>query len=191
MTLAALTTVLITAIGLSMDAVAVSIAAGLSATRVGWRQAALMAATFGFFQAVMPAIGWALGSLGRQWIAAWDHWIAFALLAAIGGKMVWDALHPDADDDAPGSDPFALRRLLLLGVATSIDALAVGVGFSLVEIPLLATVTIIGVTTAALCLPAVLLGRRLGERFAHRAGLIGGLVLIAIGVKLLLDGLLA
>ncbi len=185
MTLTAFTTVFITALGLSMDAVAVSIAAGMSSARVSWRQAAAMAATFGFFQAVMPALGWALGSVGRQWMSAWSHWIAFVLLAAIGGKMVWDALRPAEAEDTPARDPFALRRLFLLGVATSIDALAVGVGFSLVEIPLFATVAIIGVTTAALCLPAVLLGRRLGERFAHRAGLIGGLVLIAIGVKLL------
>jgi manganese efflux pump family protein len=177
---------LVTGAALSMDAVAASISSSMTARRVGWPQAVKMAAAFGLFQAVMPAIGYACGLAFRGWVEAIDHWIAFALLGLIGARMIYESRRGDDDSQ---SDPFSTRRLLLLSVATSIDALAVGVSFSLLGVPLLVTVAVIGAVTFALCLPAVWLGKRLGKLMAKRAELLGGIVLIIIGVKILIEHL--
>jgi putative Mn2+ efflux pump MntP len=179
-------TVLLTAFGVSMDAVAVSISSGMTPVAPRRRDALKMALWFGAFQALMPALGFALGVAFRDWVSAVDHWIAFALLALIGGKMIHEAF-ARGDGEPVSSDRFAPRRLLLLAVATSVDALAVGISLSLLDTGLTQTVAIIGVTTFALCYPAVLLGRRLGELFAKRAELAGGLVLVAIGTKILVE----
>lgn len=177
--------ILLTSIGLAMDAVAVSVSSGMS-SRPRRRDALKMAVWFGGFQALMPAAGFLLGVSFRDWVAAVDHWIAFLLLVFIGGKMVREAFARDDAEADPG-DPFETKRMTLLAIATSIDALAVGVTFSLLEISLVQTVGIIGLTTAVLCYPAVLLGRRLGRIFSRRAELAGGIVLIAIGTKILLE----
>jgi manganese efflux pump family protein len=170
-----------------MDAVAVSIASGMARGRATWGESLRMAATFGFFQALMPALGYAGGAFFRDAIEAYVAWIAFVLLGAVGGHMIFEAFSKDAA--APPGNPFALRRLMILGLATSLDALAVGLTLALIEVPLAASVILIGGVTFALCLPAVHAGARLGSRFAHRAELAGGVALVAIGAKILIDHL--
>ena len=174
-----------------MDAVAVSISSGMSRGRgAGWRDAFAMAAVFGAFQALMPALGYLAGELARGWIEAWDHWVAFALLAAVGGHMIWESGPGMIEEEAVArADPFQWRRLLVLGIATSLDAAAVGLTLALIDMPLVASVAIIGLITFVLCVPAVRLGARLGMAFAHRAELFGGIVLIVIGVKILAEHL--
>lgn len=177
----------VTGLGLSMDAVAASISSSTAARRVGWPQAAKAALLFGLFQAIMPAVGYALGVAFRGWLEFLDHWVAFALLGAIGAKMIYESRRDD--EGAEDRDPFGTPRLLLLSVATSLDALAVGVSFSLLGISLLTTVAVIGLVTFSLCLPAVWLGKRLGSAMAKRAEVLGGVVLIAIGCKILVEHL--
>jgi len=181
-----LLTILFTGVGLSMDAVAVSVSSGMTLAAPRRRNALKMALWFGAFQALMPAVGFALGIAFKEWVAAFDHWIAFGLLSFIGVKMIREAF-AEEPAAAVGDDSLSTRRLLVLAVATSIDALAVGVSFSLLDIRLLHTVAIIGLTTFTLCYPAALLGRKLGEIFAHRAEIAGGLVLIAIGIRILVE----
>jgi putative Mn2+ efflux pump MntP len=173
-------------IGLSMDAVAVCLAASaLSAGRPG--RALRMPLAFGAFQGLMPLLGAWGGASVAGWVGKVDHWIAFGLLALIGGKMLWEAFKHD-DDDRPKGDPFAWGTLLVLAIATSIDALAAGLSLGLMQLPVLASSAIIAAITALLCLPAVWLGRRLGERWQQTAEVVGGLVLVAIGVKILVAG---
>ena len=172
-----------------MDAVAVAISAGMSRRKPSWRDALAMAATFGAFQAAMPALGAALGLAFKDAIAAWDHWIAFVILAAVGGHMIKEAF--EDDPERPRAHPFEWRSLLVLGVATSLDAAAVGLTLPLIDVPIAAAVAIIGVVTFLLVVPAVRLGSTLGTRFAHRAELVGGLVLLAIGAKILVEHLSA
>ncbi len=183
-------TALLLALGLSMDAVAVSISSGLCRPQAGFWRVLRMPVLFGLFQALMPFLGWLGGVTLTKSIESWDHWLAFVLLAGIGGKMVWEAWH-GADEGCPPADPFAWRRLLVLSVATSVDALAAGLTIAVIDLPVVFTLVIIGVTTSALCLPAVLLARQLGTRWAGRAELVGGLILIGIGAKILVDHLTA
>jgi putative Mn2+ efflux pump MntP len=182
-----LLTAFVLALGLSMDAVAVSISAGMSRPNEPWSRAIRMPLAFGAFQALMPLVGWLGGAKLVGLVAAWDHWLVFALLAGIGGKMLWEAF--SRDDDAPVADPFAWKPLLLLALATSIDALAAGLSIAVIHLPVLVTVAVIGLTTALLCLPAVRLGSRLGDRWATRAEIVGGLVLIGLGVRILVQHL--
>ncbi|QJR14926.1 manganese efflux pump MntP family protein [Usitatibacter palustris] len=172
-----------------MDAVAVCISSGMTrGARASWRDAFVMAFVFGVFQAAMPVLGYAGGAIFGDAIEAWDHWVAFGILAAVGGHMIYEAF--DKNDLAP-RNPFAWRSMMLLGVATSLDAAAVGLTLALIDLPLLASIAVIGAVTFALCVPAVRLGSRLGAAFAHRAELAGGIVLIAIGVKILVEHLSA
>ena len=179
-------TLFLTAIGLAMDAVAVAIASGLSVTRVTFANALKLALFFGFFQAAMPLGGFALGLTLAEWLAAFDHWIISLLLGGLGVKMIVDA--KDAGEEKLHS-PFRTNKLLVLAVATSLDAFAVGVGFSLLETGLVVTVATIGLVTFALCLPAVWFGAKLGKLFAKRAEIFGGVVLIVIGCKILIEHL--
>ncbi len=181
-------TTILTAIGLAMDAVAVSISSGLSVRDVKFSQALKMALCFGFFQALMPWLGFLAGAQFRGEVEAYDHWVAFFLLSFLGVKLIKDSA--DAGEEKVDS-PFRTNKLLVLGIATSIDALAVGVSFSLLEIGLLETVATIGLVTFALCLPAVWFGARLGKRMAKRADLVGGVILIGIGAKILIEHLIA
>ena len=178
------------AVGLSMDAFAVSICKGLGMRRLNWRQALVIAAFFGGFQALMPVIGWALGSQFARYVEAVDHWIAFGLLALIGGKMIWDAFHDDGADQADAKDaPLNMRELLGLAVATSIDALAVGVSFAFLRVDIVPAVLFIGVVTFALSLVGVAVGHQFGGRWEKASTLAGGIVLIIIGVKILFEHL--
>jgi putative Mn2+ efflux pump MntP len=179
-------TLLLVALGVSADAFAVAIGKGLQMRRLRVTDAVLLALTFGVFQAAMPAIGWLLGTGFADRVTAIDHWIAFGLLAAIGAKMIWEAFHADPDQDADdGRIP--VREMLGLGLATSIDALAVGVGFAFLDVSILGAAVLIGVTTFVISLGGVALGHRAGTRFRGPAEVVGGLILIGIGLRILLD----
>ena len=174
--------------GLSMDAFAVAICKGLCMPKMRWGQAVVIALFFGGFQALMPLVGWLVGSLFASYITAVDHWIAFGLLAFIGGKMLWDAFH-DEDEVPVCKTRLDFRELTMLAVATSIDALAVGVTFAFLGVSILAAIAIIGLTTFALSLIGVLVGHLFGARFEKPATIAGGIVLILIGIKILIEHL--
>ena len=177
-------------VGLSMDAFAVSICKGLGMSRLNMRQAAVIALFFGGFQALMPLIGWALGSQLAELITPIDHWLAFALLAVVGGTMLWDAFHEDDEQGGEAKDAkLDLKELLMLAIATSIDALAVGITFAFLQVAIVPSVTIIGVTTFVLSFVGVAVGHFFGARFEKPATIAGGVVLILIGVKILLEHL--
>ena len=177
-------------VGLSMDAFAVALCKGLSMHRVNYAHAAVIALFFGVFQALMPLIGWVLGTQFARYITSVDHWIAFALLGYIGGKMIWDALH-EAPETAPcaGEGRLDLKELLMLAVATSIDALAVGITFAFLQVSILPAVATIGLITFALSFAGVAVGNRFGTRFQKKAEIAGGVVLVLIGLKILLEHL--
>ena len=178
---------LLIAAGLSMDAFAVSICKGLSVQRLKPRHYLLTGAWFGGFQALMPSIGFLLGSAFDQYISAFDHWIAFVLLAFIGGNMVRESL---AGDEECHDDSFGLRTMFLLAVATSIDALAVGVTFALLpDVHILSAVSLIGAATFLLSALGLKVGNVFGLRYKARAELAGGVILILMGLKILLEHL--
>lgn len=180
---------LLVALGVSADAFAVALGRGLHMRRFSLRGALVVATFFGGFQALMPLIGWALGSQFAPYIEDIDHWVAFVLLVAIGGRMLWEAF-TDRPDAAPDIDSIDFRELTVLAVATSIDALAVGISFALIpDVPITGAIVLIGVTTFVTALIGVVLGHRVGLRFGRPAEIVGGIVLIAIGVRILLDHL--
>ena len=178
-------------VGLSMDAFAVSVCKGLGMHRVNYAHALVIALFFGVFQGLMPVIGWLVGSTFAAYVTAVDHWIAFALLAFVGGKMLWDAFHDEGEeeDDETSTQKLDLRELFMLAIATSIDALAVGISFSFLQIDIAAAALIIGCTTFVLSLGGVVVGNRFGARFEKPSQIAGGIVLIAIGLKILLEHL--
>lgn len=184
-----LPTLLLIALGVSADAFAVSLAKGLQLTHLRLRVAVSVALTFGVFQGAMPLIGYLLGSRFSGYVTEVDHWIAFGLLTAVGLKMLWEALVGGDDDEQSDAESIPLGELLVLGLATSIDALAVGISFAFIDVQIVPTVLAIGVTTFVLSLGGVYLGRRAGKRFSGPAEIAGGLVLIGIGAKILLDHL--
>lgn len=173
-----------------MDAFAVSICKGLGMSRLNMRQTAVISLFFGGFQALMPLIGWALGSQLTDFITPIDHWIAFGLLAFVGGKMLWDAFHEDDEDEGVQTDEkLDLKELLMLAIATSIDALAVGITFAFLQVAIVPSITIIGLTTFVISFAGVAVGHFFGARFEKPATIVGGVVLILIGVKILLEHL--
>lgn len=189
-----LLTLFLTAVGLSMDAFAVSIGNGILLGRATPVQTCRIAGAFGIFQGLMPMIGYLIGGLFAAQIVAIDHWVAFALLAFIGGKMLWEALHDE--DEAAGGDPTRWSTLLMMAVATSIDAMAVGVTMALGRTGLLAPwygylvcCGVIAAITFAVCLVGVQLGCRTGSCYGKRAEIAGGIVLVGIGVKILYEHL--
>lgn len=175
------------AAGLSMDAFAVSVCKGLSIQRLNPRHYLLTGAWFGGFQALMPSIGFLLGSAFERYIVSFDHWVAFVLLALIGGNMVKESFSGDEEDHSDSFDP---RTMFLLAVATSIDALAVGVTFALLpDVHIIAAVSLIGATTFLLSAAGLRVGNVFGLRYKARAELTGGVILILIGLKILLEHL--
>ena len=180
--------ILLLGVGLSMDAFAVSICKGLSVKKVKWQHLLCVGAYFGIFQALMPTLGYFLGTTFANLIDQFDHWVAFILLAIIGVNMVREALSKDKDEDE-ANDDFGFKTMLLLAIATSIDALAVGVTFALEGTDIALAACLIGLTTFTLSPIGLLVGHRFGLRYKSKAELVGGLVLIGIGLKILLEGL--
>ena len=179
------------AVSLSMDAFAVSVCKGLCMKQLDVRQAVVIALFFGGFQALMPLVGWALGTQFEALITPVDHWIAFVLLGVIGGKMLWDAFHEDDPEDlaCPANGKLDLRELVMMSIATSIDALAVGITFAFLRVDIAVSVGLIGITTFALSIVGVAVGHRFGAKYEKPATIVGGIVLILIGLKILLEHL--
>lgn len=179
--------------GLAMDAFAVSICKGLGMKKVNYRHAFVIALFFGGFQALMPVIGWLLGSQLQSFITPIDHWIAFGLLAFIGGKMLWDAFHDDEDGKGEscgcGEQKLDIPELFVLAIATSIDALAVGITFAFLNVNIVVAVAIIGVVTFVISFAGVSIGNRFGSRYEKPSTIVGGVVLILIGLKILAEHL--
>ncbi|MFA0815778.1 MAG: manganese efflux pump MntP family protein [Anaerofustis sp.] len=181
---------LLIGIGLSMDAFAVSVCKGLKMRTVDKKYMLLISIFFGAFQALMPVIGWILGKQFEQYITSYDHWIAFVLLAFVGVKMIMEAIKPDEEDDCEVcAVSYDIKEVLVLAVATSIDALAVGITFAFLSVNILSAVLIIGITTFLLSMLGVIVGNRFGIRYKSKAELAGGIVLVLIGVKILLEHL--
>lgn len=176
-------------VGLSADAFSVSVCKGLNMRRLNMVHAYIIALFFGGFQAVMPLIGYFLGVGFSKYIESFDHWIAFVLLAFIGGKMVIEAIKEKDEDREEKSDVLKMGELTVLAVATSIDALAVGITFAFLKVNIFFSILIIGVTTFALSLGGVLLGNRFGAKYKNKAEIAGGVILIFIGLKILLEHL--
>jgi len=174
------------AVGLAMDAFAVSIAAGLSIPQVTLRHTFRLAFHFGLFQALMPILGYLAGRQAMVWIADYDHWVAFGLLGAIGGKMLLDAARGPKSTQPDASDPSRGIALVGLSVATSLDALAVGLSMALLRVSVWLPAVVIGLVAAGLSAVGVTFGARLGSRFGRLAELAGGCVLVAIGVRILI-----
>lgn len=178
-------------VGLSMDAFAVSICKGLGMKRLNMKQALVIGLFFGGFQALMPLIGWALGTQLADFITPIDHWIAFVLLVVIGGKMLLDAFREGDEEEAadPKDASLDFKELLMLAIATSIDALAVGITFAFLGVNIVCAIVIIGVTTFVLSVGGVAVGHVFGARYEKGATIVGGVVLILIGCKILLEHL--
>jgi len=174
---------------LSMDALAIAVSTGICVPHLRKRDALKLALYFGGFQALMPAVGWVLGSTVSVFIAAFDHWIAFGLLAVIGVKMIIDAVKKKEDGYCP-TDMLSHKVLFTMAIATSIDALAVGISLAIVNAPIAIGAAIIGLTTFAICFAGAIFGKKLGTAFEQKAAVIGGLVLIGIGIKILAEHLM-
>ena len=202
---------IVLSIGLAMDAFAVSVCKGLDMPRLHVRLALIIALAFGGFQALMPVIGWMLGSQFAWVVMPAGHWIAFGLLAFVGGKMIWDALHesgtggegaevpsvvsespPAAEEESSAAEEaLDVHELFMLAIATSIDALAVGVTFAFLQVDIAGAVTCIGVITFALSFAGVAIGHQFGKRWEKPSTIAGGAVLILIGVKTLVEHLIS
>lgn len=184
--------VLSLALGLAMDATAVSAARGVATPRIQAKHVLSVALFFGGFQAFMPLLGWVVGTRIGPVVQAWDHWIAFVLLGAIGGKMLWEARsNGDEDEEARGTNLYAFKVMLVLAIATSIDALAVGVTLPMLNAPFALSLITIGVTTAILSAAGLFAGHRFGALLGKRLEIVGGLVLIGLGTKILIEHLSA
>ncbi|MEG0980573.1 MAG: manganese efflux pump MntP family protein [Erysipelotrichaceae bacterium] len=179
-----LTSIIFIAIGLSMDAAAVSMAKGMCLSGKEVNKVALrLGFWFGLFQALMPLIGWWAGTYFEHMITSIDHWIAFILLFIIGGKMIWEGSHPK--DTV--CEPLTLKLILILAIATSIDALAIGISFAFLQVDILQSILLIGITTFLLSFICVYIGNRLGSLLEKYAEFLGGSILIFIGIKILLE----
>ena len=174
------------AIGLAMDAFAVSVCKGLSMKNFNLKNAVIIGLYFGIFQAVMPLIGFLLGSTFSELVVSVDHWIAFILLSIIGIKMIKDSLKNEDDDK---NDKLNFRTMVILAIATSIDALAIGITFAFFEINIIKAISIIGIITFTISLIGVIIGNKFGDKFQGKAEIVGGGILILIGLKILLEHL--
>ena len=179
----------IIAVGLSMDAFAVAVCKGLNMWRVTFKNALIIGLYFGIFQALMPLAGYFLGGTFSKYIERYDHWIAFLLLLFIGGKMIWDTLHEGGKEQDFTDSSLDLKELLLMAIATSIDALAMGITFAFLSVKIGKASAIIGCTTFIISAIGVFIGNRFGARYKNKASLTGGIILILIGCKVLLEHL--
>ena len=182
--------ILLIGLGVSADAFAVSMCKGVEMKKIIWKYALLIALFFGGFQMIMPLIGWGAGSLFQKYITEFDHWIAFGLLLFLGGKMIYDGIF-DKDEKKEGEEDkplkLGLATLLVMAIATSIDALAVGVTFAFLSVNIWLAVGIIGATTFTFSLVGVGIGVKVGDKFRNKAEILGGVILILLGVKILLE----
>ncbi len=176
----------ILAVGLSMDAFAVSVCKGLAMKKITLKKVSIVGLWFGFFQGLMPLIGYILGSQFAEYVNAFAHWIAFALLLLIGGNMIKESFSKEEEKE---NDSLAIGVMFLLAVATSIDALAVGITFSLMKLNIVAAIAFIGVTTFVISCIGVKIGSVFGSKYKSKAEFAGGAILIIIGMKILLEGL--
>lgn len=176
----------ILAVGLSMDAFAVSVCKGLAMEKITLKKVCIVGFWFGFFQALMPMIGYLLGSQLAEYVNTFAHWIAFVLLFLIGGNMIKESFSKEEEKQ---SDSLAIGVMFLLAIATSIDALAVGITFSLMKLNIVAAISFIGVTTFVISCMGVKIGSIFGSKYKSKAEFAGGAILILIGMKILLEGL--
>jgi manganese efflux pump family protein len=181
-------TIALIAIALAMDAFAVSITSGVTIKKMHLHHALRIAGLFGLFQAIMPVAGWSVGRIAADFVQNFDHWIAFALLLFVGIKMIYEAAIFDKDNDRR-SDPLNLYILLTLAFATSIDAAAVGITMSFLNVAIIQPALIIGVITFCISFAGIYIGNKFGDLFGKKIEIIGGLVLIGIGVKIVIEHL--
>ena len=177
---------LLLSVGLAMDAFAVSICKGISMKKMNWKKAIIVGLYFGIFQALMPIIGYFLGSTFEDLVTHIDHWIAFALLAIIGGGMIKESFEYDNENK---NDDVSFKIMIVLAIATSIDALAVGITFAFLNVNLLLAVSLIGIITFILSVAGTKIGNRFGDKYESKAELVGGIILVLLGVKILLEHL--
>jgi putative Mn2+ efflux pump MntP len=180
-------TILLIAVGLSFDTFAVSVSSGLTIRHIRFLQAVKIAFTLAVFQSLMPLIGWFLGNQVSGYIANYDHWVAFGLLSVLGLKMAYESLKKDKENS--NFNPLNLLVLLGMAVATSIDALVIGVSFALVEINIYWSILVIGVVTFLVSMVGMLFGKKVGGKLGKQMEIIGGLILIGIGIKILMEHL--
>lgn len=177
-------------VGLSMDAFAVAVCKGLNMKKINYLHTIIIALFFGAFQAIMPLLGWFLGKQFEAYITSIDHWIAFILLGIIGGKMVYEAITEKEEEAvADTEEKLDIKELFLLAVATSIDALAVGITFAFLKVDITFSICVIGTTTFVLSCVGVAIGNIFGAKYQARAELAGGIILVLIGLKILLEHL--
>lgn len=180
-------TIFLVAVGLSMDSFAVSITSGLILNRIDFRNAAKIAFSLGFFQALMPTIGWLIGVKIEKYIENFDHWIAFGLLFIIGLKMILESMKTDENDK--NFNPLNPKVLLMMSLATSIDALVAGISFAFIEYKWFISGFIIGATTFIISMLGILFGKKMGAKFGNKMEILGGIILILMGVKILMQHL--
>ena len=173
-------------VGLAADAFAVSVCKGLSVVQMKPKHALICGVYFGSFQAFMPLIGYFLGKQFEEYIVSVDHWITFILLGFIGGKMIYESFKKDEEDE---DKPFSIKELFVLAIATSIDALAVGITFAFLNVNIAISVSFIGIITFILSAIGVFIGHKFGEKYKSKADFAGGLILVLIGLKILLEHL--
>lgn len=181
--------ILTLAVGLAADATAVAASRGMGLSVIRPRHVLLVGGFFGGFQALMPLGGWLIGSSMGPLIQAWDHWVVFLLLSGIGAKMLWEGRHAKASEPGRGADLFATRVMFVLAVATSLDALAAGITLPLLDARLVLSLLTIGIVTAVLSALGLFAGRRFGAMLGPRLDAVGGLILISLGLKTLLEHL--
>ena len=177
---------LLLSIGLGMDAFAVSICKGISMKKMNWKKACIIGLYFGGFQAIMPILGYFLGSTFESIITSLDHWIAFILLGIIGGNMIKDSFSKEYDNF---DDNVNFKTMIVLAIATSIDALAVGITFAFLKVNLVLAISLIGIITFILSVVGTKVGNRFGDKYEKKAELVGGIILILLGTKILLEHL--
>lgn len=180
------TELLLLSVGLAMDAFAVSICKGISMKKMNWKKAIIIGLYFGDFQALMPTIGFFLGSAFQSLITNIDHWIAFILLAIIGGGMIKESFEKDSENR---NDDVSFKTMILLAIATSIDALAVGITFAFLKVNLILAVSLIGIITFVIAVLGTKIGNRFGDKYERKAEIVGGVILILLGLKILLEHL--
>ena len=178
--------ILLLGIGLSMDAFAVSICKGLAMKKMNWKNAIIIALYFGMFQAVMPIIGYFLGTTFESLVTTFDHWIAFILLLLIGGSMIKESF--DKEDEKK-NDKIDFKTMTVLALATSIDALAIGITFAFLDVNVTLAVSIIGIITFIISVCGVKIGNKFGDKYQNKAELMGGIILVLLGIKILLEHL--